>query len=180
MMSRRNFIYRVKQCAARLILSCGLVMAMQVTAQASQNVTLAWNPNPNVNIAGYKIYYGVVSHSYTNSVNVGNTTSATISLSSPGTTYYFAATAYDSSGNESGYSNETAFTVPLAATLAAAGFSSGHFSFTVAGTAGSQYVVEASTNLTDWFPMQTNTAPFTFWDTNPAGLPQCFYRSVPL
>jgi hypothetical protein len=37
------------------------------------------------------------------------------------------------------------------------------------------YVVESSTNLTDWFPVTTNAAPFNFLDAN-AQDPQRFYR----
>ena len=43
--------------------------------------------------------------------------------------------------------------------------------------AGSNYVIEASTNLTDWFPLEANTSPFTFADTNAVNLPLQFYRA---
>jgi hypothetical protein len=39
------------------------------------------------------------------------------------------------------------------------------------------YVIESSTNLTDWFPMTTNSAPFSFLDAN-AQDPQRFYRCL--
>jgi hypothetical protein len=50
--------------------------------------------------------------------------------------------------------------------------------FDVTGVSGFNYAVLASTNLADWVPLLTNTAPFTFTDTNAAGLQQRFYRSV--
>jgi len=53
----------------------------------------------------------------------------------------------------------------------------GVFQFNLAGAAGSNYVVEASTNLTDWTPLETNTSPFTFTDTNAVNLPLEFYRA---
>jgi len=69
------------------------------------DVTLAWNPNGESDLAGYKLYYGTTSHSYGSPVVVGNKT--TYTLSGLGTrTYYFAVTAYNSSGKESGFSDE--------------------------------------------------------------------------
>jgi hypothetical protein len=66
----------------------------------------------------------------------------------------------------------------IAATLAPAAHVSGQFALTVAGASGHQYVVEASTDLMHWVPVQTNTAPFTFVDTNASQFSQRFYRSV--
>lgn len=153
-------------------------LALPMAVQATQSVLLAWNPSPDPSVVGYKIHFGTISHSYTELLDVGSATNATIVLPSPGTTYYFAATAYDASGVESEFSNEISFTLPAEARLTAAGLVAGQFSFTVTGTPGVSYVVEASTNLADWFPVQTNVAPFQFVDLNPAGLSQCFYRSV--
>jgi hypothetical protein len=45
-------------------------------------------------------------------MNVGNATQTTVSGLVPGQTYYFAATAYNSSGVESDYSTEIVYTVP--------------------------------------------------------------------
>jgi hypothetical protein len=55
----------------------------------------------------------------------------------------------------------------------------GVFQFNVVGAAGSNYVIEASTNLTDWLPLETNTSPFTFADTNAVNVPLQFYRAQP-
>ncbi len=80
----------------------------------SQSVTLAWNPVTNANVAGYNIYYGSVSQTYTNVTPVGNVTNATISGFVAGATYYFAATTLSTSGQESAYSSEVSYTVPNA------------------------------------------------------------------
>jgi hypothetical protein len=77
------------------------------------SVNLAWDPNTEPELAGYKIYWGTSSGNYTSSKDVGKTTTTTIDGVEEGTTYYFAATAYDSQGDESKYSNQVAFTVPL-------------------------------------------------------------------
>jgi hypothetical protein len=52
----------------------------------------------------------------------------------------------------------------------------GDFQFNVAGKPGSNYVVEGSTNLAEWFPLLTNTSPFTFTDAKAVNLPTRFYR----
>ena len=56
----------------------------------------------------------------------------------------------------------------------------GQFQFTLAGTAGTNYVVQVSTNLagSNWTGLQTNAAPFLFSETNAAAFPRRFYRGV--
>lgn len=55
---------------------------------------------------------------------------------------------------------------------------SGQFQFNVWGVDGFSYTVETSSNFTDWVPVFTNTAPFTFTDTNASTVGQNFYRAV--
>jgi purple acid phosphatase-like protein/fibronectin type III domain protein len=69
------------------------------------DVTLAWNPNSESDLAGYKLYYGTASHSYGSPVIVGNKTTYTVS-GLGAKTYYFAVVAYNTSGKESGFSDE--------------------------------------------------------------------------
>ncbi len=51
---------------------------------------------------------------------------------------------------------------------------------TVTGTAGSNYVIQVSTNLVgnNWVSIFTNSAPFTFTDSNFNNLPEAFYRAL--
>jgi hypothetical protein len=56
----------------------------------------------------------------------------------------------------------------------------GQFNFSVDGISGSQYVVQASTNLKDWVSIQTNTAPFSFCDADAGKFSQRFYRTYSL
>ena len=51
------------------------------------------------------------------------------------------------------------------------------FAVSVAGTPGRLYLIQAATNLVDWFPLQTDASPFTLQDTNAAVAPQKFYRA---
>ena len=97
----------------RLTRFLGVVLvlaALTASAQGQTSVTLAWDRCAGTNIEGYKIYYGVASRTYTNASNVGNVTNATISSLISGKIYYFAATAYNTSGLESDYSTEIVYT----------------------------------------------------------------------
>jgi uncharacterized repeat protein (TIGR03803 family) len=65
-----------------------------------------------------------------------------------------------------------------AATLATPLWTNGQISFGVAGLSGYRYLVQASTNLTAWTPIQTNPAPFTFTDPASAQFRTRFYRTL--
>jgi hypothetical protein len=65
---------------------------------------------PLTNLAGYKVYYGTSPGNYGAPVNVGNQTNYT-ATGLGGGSYYFAVTAYDTSGSESGFSNEGSKTI---------------------------------------------------------------------
>jgi type IV pilus assembly protein PilY1 len=69
-------------------------------------IKLAWDPNTESDLAGYKVYYGTSSGSYTDSVDVGDVTMYTITGLTEGQTYYIAVTAYNTLNQESGYSGE--------------------------------------------------------------------------
>ena len=86
-------------------------------AHAGQ-VTCVWDKNTEPDLAGYKIYYGNSSRNYSQSVNITspNVTTWTISDLSEGQTYYFAATAYNTSLIESNYSAEVFCTINSATT----------------------------------------------------------------
>jgi hypothetical protein len=69
-------------------------------------MTLAWDPNTEPDLGGYKVYYGTSSGTYGVPLNVGNVTTYTLVNLPQGQTYFVSVTAYDKSGNESVYSNE--------------------------------------------------------------------------
>jgi hypothetical protein len=95
-----------------LSVMAGLFLPCLAATAHSASVTVAWDPNPEPTVAGYRLHYGTSSRYYTNSVDVAASTRATISSLVAGVTYYMAVTAYDTSGNQSGYSNEIVYTVP--------------------------------------------------------------------
>ena len=85
---------------------------------SSGTATLTWDPpttnsdgTPLADLAGFGVYYGISSGTYNQYVYTGSVTSYTVDNLTSGLTYYFAITAYDTSGNESGYSNEVSKTI---------------------------------------------------------------------
>lgn len=76
--------------------------------RAIAKVPLAWDSSPDTNVAGYRIYAGQSSHSYTKAYDAGLTNSFVCPCWFA--TNYFAATAYDSAGIESDLSNEAVWT----------------------------------------------------------------------
>lgn len=78
-------------------------------------VTLAWNAVAHPSLAGYTLYWGASSQTYTNSIQVAApATSVTVSNLVRDVTYYFAVTARTTNGLESAYSTEVNYhTLPL-------------------------------------------------------------------
>ncbi len=72
------------------------------------SATVSWNANTESDLAGYRIYVGTRSGSYgfVGPFEVSNRTSFTIANLPTGTTYFFAVSAFDKSGNESAKSAE--------------------------------------------------------------------------
>jgi hypothetical protein len=75
------------------------------------SVTLAWDDSTDPDLAGYTISYGTSSGNYSINIDAGNVTEYDISSLNEGTTYYFAARAYDYNDNQSDYSAEISHTI---------------------------------------------------------------------
>jgi sulfur relay (sulfurtransferase) complex TusBCD TusD component (DsrE family) len=86
-----------------------LIIALTAQSQTSSSVSVAWNPSASSGIAGYRLYQGVASGSYTNVISV-NQTNAIVSGLVTGVKYFFAVTAYTTIGLESPFSNEISYT----------------------------------------------------------------------
>ena len=87
------------------------------TAQATAGtVTLAWDAVTVPNLDGYRVYYGAISGIYEQAarqgIDAGIITTARVTGLRSGTAYYFVVTAFDSTGVESGFSNEVCRTAP--------------------------------------------------------------------
>jgi hypothetical protein len=89
----------------QISLICLALMVAWSVPLFSGDVTLSWDPNSESDLAGYRIYYGTSSRTYDASIDAGMAT--TLTVTGLGLeTYYFSATAYNSSGAESPFSNE--------------------------------------------------------------------------
>jgi hypothetical protein len=88
-----------------------ILAALRVSAPGQSTVTLAWDPSPGTGVAGYRIYQGGSSRTYTNLMQVGNVTSATISGLMAGASYFFPIKAWGRNGLDSDFSNEISYTV---------------------------------------------------------------------
>ena len=96
----RNFFRLLAIVAAAFFIAASLPVA-------AGTASLAWDPVPDTDVAGYRVYYGTSPTAYTASVDVGNVTQTTISGLTDCTTYYFGVKAYDTAANEStSYSNQ--------------------------------------------------------------------------
>ena len=86
----------------------------------------------------------------------------------------------DAVGNVSA-TNTYTYTLNPPTVLSGVSYAGGSLSFSITN-AGGVYRVQTHTNLTDpagWVTISTNTAPFTFTDTNVLeGPPERFYRAV--
>jgi hypothetical protein len=70
---------------------------------------VSWTSNSEADLAGYKLYVGTAPGQYTYAGSpfvIGLMGSYTVSGLPIGQTYYFALSAFDSSGNESALSSE--------------------------------------------------------------------------
>lgn len=97
-----------KALALAFMIFCGNMALAQ-----RHGVEVAWDPNPESDLAGYRTHVGTESGSYTRIINVGNVTGHLFFGLKAGVRYFAAVTAYNQSGLESGYSNEISFFFPL-------------------------------------------------------------------
>jgi hypothetical protein len=115
--------------ALKRIILCGICLSVLtfvfsfsahgalIQGSSGNTVTLAWDANTEPDLAGYKVYWGRSSRHYDNSpvptvAPSANPTFTTPAL--PNGTWYFAVTAYNTSGLESDYSNEVSKTIATA------------------------------------------------------------------
>jgi len=90
--------------AALSLILLGWLLAAQVNAAT---LTVTWAPNSEADLAGYKVYFGTAPRTYGSPISIGPTvTSYHLTGLSPSTTHYVALTAFDTSANESDFSEE--------------------------------------------------------------------------
>jgi len=158
-----------------------------IPVHATPSVMLGWQPSSDPNAVGYRIYYGTASQTYTKSVTVGNQTSVTLDGLAEGTTYYFSATTYNAQNQESAFSNEAVYEVPVGVAtnhppdLQVSRPANGNFTLTINGRAGERFAIEATTDFQQWCVVGTvivgAAGPASFTDQNAPNFPQRFYRT---
>lgn len=93
-------------------LIAALLVLGEISSMAS-SVKLAWDPNQEPEVTGYRLYYGVTGGALTNSIDAGNVTTVSVPELQAGQTYNFHVKAYTTEGIESDPSNEVTYTVPV-------------------------------------------------------------------
>jgi len=99
----------------KVMVLSGCLMLLTVVAVHAKTVNLSWDPSPDSDIAGYKIYYKADSSTLpfnsrgakegTSPIDVGNVLNSTLSDLPNDQIHYVAVTAYNAKGEESTFSN---------------------------------------------------------------------------
>lgn len=83
------------------------ISRVEIVSHSTSSVTLAWDaPTDASQVAGYKVYWGTNSRTYSFTNDAGTNFTTTISNLTSGMTYYFAVTDYDANEVESDWSDE--------------------------------------------------------------------------
>jgi hypothetical protein len=107
-------------CVIFLVASLTLEIQTYLAASATRDVALVWSQPPELDVAGYNVYYGPVSryensfdeYLYAENLQPGDYQEQdpevhyVLASIDENLSYWVAITAYDHQGNESAYSNE--------------------------------------------------------------------------
>jgi hypothetical protein len=157
-------------------LSAAPMAAPTVTAQP-QGASL--NPGQNASFSVMAGGSAPLSYQwFLNGVALGGQTNSTLLLTNvqpANAGEYYAQT---SNGAGSALSNPALLAVSTNWTLAAPQFVNQQFQFTLLGLANALYIIDFSSNLLNWTPLQTS-APSLFMDGASSNYPAGFYRARP-
>ena len=95
-----------RQTVSSILAASLFLLALFPSRLSASSLTLAWDPSPEPDLAGYKVYYGTRSGDYDVAIDVGDVIQYTVWGLEPQTRYYLSLTAYDFSRNESDFSWE--------------------------------------------------------------------------
>lgn len=87
------------------------VSQAQTNVVNSDTVNLAWNPNTESDIAGYRLYFTQNTNGWTHAKNLGEVTTTQVQLPAQGK-WYFQLIAINDAGIESLPSNTVEYTTP--------------------------------------------------------------------
>ncbi len=109
----KALLFWISSLSILMVMSCGGGggTAGEAASAPTTGITLSWDAPVSVEdglplpgLAGYYVYYGASPGQYSTVTDVGNVGTYTLTPA-PGT-YYFTITAYDSSGEETEFSDE--------------------------------------------------------------------------
>ncbi len=163
------------------------VTAIVALVSSSSAAVLEWDSTDEPQVAGYKAYIGMESRNYARVLDTQKQTWVALTGLDAGTTYYFAATAYDATGLESDFSDEVRYTPPVdgnASVMLPFNFenTANGMVLRMVGSPGQRCWIVASSDLRTWQQIRA----FTFSDSSmveisdPAssGKPMRFYRVI--
>ena len=91
--------------ASWLISACLLLLFPAVSYPAE--ITISWSPAMDMNVAGYRVYYGPPGQDSDFQADAGRETKITLRNLQEGASYSFVVNTYDREGRESRYSHKT-------------------------------------------------------------------------
>jgi Protein of unknown function (DUF642) len=145
---------------------------------------LVWNralDTGGSGLAGYFIFTNGAPY------GVATTTNLILSGLALDTPYSITISSFDKASNISSPSSPLVFSIPSSGDFrsplfAGLAFSNGLFHSTLYGSPESNYVIETSSDLTNWTTMFTTNIPLTgffhFFDSDSPNYPQRFYRAL--
>ncbi len=111
------------QSCIRCLTAAFAILAAPHGDLSAATVDLAWNANPESDIAGYRLSYGTTPGVFPNSIQVGKTTTASVTGLSEGTTYYFVVAAINQADQQGVASNEVSHLIPVSTLIPSTGWS---------------------------------------------------------
>ena len=136
-----------------------LPAAVYAAGEVAPAVSLAWNANPEPDIAGYKVHFGSQSGVYSNVLDVRGSTSIALPQMLMGSTYYLAVSAYNTAGQEGPRSSEFSVTAAVPSSpalntsfaMGSGGQGKVQWQYPkTAATAADGFTIYASENLQTW------------------------------
>lgn len=102
----------------RKLLLVLMMLLVPTLAGAATTVNLAWDANTEADLSGYRLYQSTAAGGpYTMVQTLGKVTTTSVT-GLPDGRFYWVLTAFDTVGNESGYSNEVTFSADSTAPAA--------------------------------------------------------------
>jgi hypothetical protein len=167
--------------SGRPFASCAIAIAILCLAGLPASAAFVeWDMPAGQNFTGFRVYIGTTNRAYNQSFDVGMRTNLFLTNLNAATTYFLAATTYDTNGVESDLSDEIIYTPPVNGTNALAvpfriALSTNVF-LQFPAVAGQQYWIVASFDLQIWTQVYAITAA----GTGTLGYSEPFFSNYPM